>query len=463
MRPAPFEFAERLDRSLGDPNDPAGVFSYRRTLELDQHEEFPRDICALLDSLGLARYYVPAPHGGDLVDYTDLMMLGRMLSRRDFTVALAHAKTYLGAACAWTGSRREQAERLAAKVLDGQVVCLALTEEAHGADLLKGEVSAQPRGRGFRLNGEKWLINNATRGQVVCLLARTDPAGGPRGFSLLLIDKRELATESWRPLPPVRTHGVRGADISGIRFADAEVARDALVGEAGTGLETVLKSMQLTRTLCAGLSLGMADHALRVTMDFATQHRLYNRVLTDLPLAARTLATAYADLLLCEAVTLVAMRSVHCLTAEMSVVSAIVKYLVPTIIDGTITNLSGVLGARALLTQHFADGRFQKVQRDHQIVGIFDGSTHVEPGRAHQPAALAGPGLPARRGRRGRSRCGCDAGRPSARVGTQSPHAAVSTGLQPRPGPARARGRGRTARQARRGCGRRWLSGPRSC
>ena len=56
-------------------------------------------------------------------------------------------------------------------------------------------------GATWRLDGEKWLINNATRGQLMCVLARTDPAGGPRGFSLFLVDKRELADGSFRCLP----------------------------------------------------------------------------------------------------------------------------------------------------------------------------------------------------------------------------------------------------------------------
>lgn len=377
MTHPPFAFAEALDRDLGDPNDPGTLFSYRRSSEMDRHEEFPAEACARLDALGVPRYYVPAAFGGGLTDYEYLMMLIRVLARRDFTIALAHGKTYLGSACAWIGSTPEQAKELAAKVLDGDAVSLGLTEAAHGSDLLAGETSAVATASGFRIAGAKWLINNATRGQVICLLARTDPAGGARGHSLLLVDKRDLASGSYRPLPAEPTHGVRGADISGISFSGADVPESALVGELGGGLEILLKGMQVTRILCAALSLGMADHALRLTVDFAAGHRLYNRPLIDLPQAARSLALAYTDLLVAEAVTLVSTRSLQSLPAELGVVSAAVKYWVPTTVDGTIAALSRVLGARALLVDDFADGRFQKVQRDHQIVGIFDGNTHV--------------------------------------------------------------------------------------
>jgi alkylation response protein AidB-like acyl-CoA dehydrogenase len=370
-------FGERVDRVLGDPNDPDRQFSYRRCAELDRQERFPAAICAQLDTLGIPRFYVPVRFGGALGSYEDLVMLTRVIARRDCTVALAHGKTFLGSACVWLAGARSQAEQLAGEVSAGAMVSLALTEVAHGSDLLAGEVSAVATGSGFRIDGEKWLINNATRGELLCVLARTSPAGGPRGFSTLLVDKRRLAAGSHRHLPAVRTHGVRGADISGISFTGAQVPPEALVGAPGAGLEVVLKTMQVTRTLCAALSLGTADHALRLAVDFAGSHRLYGRRLIDLPQADWALTMAYADLLIAEAVTLVAARSIHALPGELSVVSAAVKYWVPTAIDGMITALSRVLGARSLLTEDFADGRFQKLQRDHRIVSIFDGNTHV--------------------------------------------------------------------------------------
>src|SRR5690606_29254778 len=107
-----------------------------------------------------------------------------------------------------------------------------------------------------RIDGEKWLINNATRGDLVCVLARTGAVGEARGHSLFLVDKHVLPPGSYRCLPKVRTHGVRGADISGIAFTGAEVPADAMVGEPGTGLEVLLKALQITRTLCGGMSLG---------------------------------------------------------------------------------------------------------------------------------------------------------------------------------------------------------------
>ncbi len=368
---AAFEYA------LGDPTDRGGAFSFARCAELDRAEEFPAAICRLLDELGLPRQYVPAEFGGGLASYEQAMQRIRLVARRDLTVAIAHGKTYLGSVPVWVGGSAAQACRLGADVLGGAVVSLGLTEPEHGSDLLASDVTATPAGAGWLVDGEKWLINNATRGDLLAVLARTADGAGPRALSLLLVDKRRLPAGSFQHSPAVRTHGIRGADISGITFTAAPVPAGAVIGPVGTGVETTLKALQLTRTMCAALSLGAADHALRLGLRFALEHRLYDRGLIDLPHARRILAEAYTDLLVAEALSLVAARSVHTLTGELSVTSALVKYFVPATVEELVGRLGQLLGARAFFTGTYADGMFQKVERDHRVVGIFDGNTLV--------------------------------------------------------------------------------------
>jgi alkylation response protein AidB-like acyl-CoA dehydrogenase len=373
---APARLAAEFDALLPD-SEGNGAFSARRCAELDRAEEFPAAICSLLDSLGLPACYVPSGLGGTLTSFENLVWLVRGLARRDLTVAVAHAKTFLGAASVWVGGDHGQAVGLARQVMAGARVCWALSEPGHGADLLAGEVTARGDGRGYLVTGAKWPVNNATLGSHACLLARTGEAGGPRGYSLLLAGKAELDPGSYRYLPKVRTHGIRGADISGIEFTGARLPEAALVGEAGTGLETVLRTLQVTRTMCAALSLGAGEHALRLATEFVAGRIIQGRPLIDRRWVRAVLARSAALLLTAEAVTIVASRAVHELPGEMSVISAVVKALVPSLIDQMIDELAELLGARSFLDCVYADGAFQKTQRDHRIVAIFDGSTVV--------------------------------------------------------------------------------------
>ncbi|MFD0507378.1 acyl-CoA dehydrogenase family protein [Streptomyces chiangmaiensis] len=327
--------------------------------------------------MGLPRLYVPAEFGGALTRYDELVAALRAVARRDLTVAIGHGKTFLGGVCMWLAGRPEQARELGADIIAGAPVSWGLTERGHGSDLLAGEMTATPEPGGFRVHGEKWMINNATRGTLLCLLVRTRPEGGPRGFSLLLADKRRLPADRWRPLPKVPTHGIRGADISGIALDDCPFPADALIGEQGAGLEIVLKALQLTRTACTALSLGAADQAVRLAEEFAARRELYGRRLIELPHVRCVLGEAYAALYAAEIVSVLAARSVHTLPEEMTVISAVAKSYVPTRVDELIAACGELLGARAFLTEVHEHGAFQKLERDHRVVGIFDGSTFV--------------------------------------------------------------------------------------
>jgi alkylation response protein AidB-like acyl-CoA dehydrogenase len=359
----------QLERVLAEQE--TGPWAPALLAELDELEQFPDDAVAVLDDSGLAGHYVLTPES----DFRETVWLIRAIARRDLTVAIAHGKTFLGAAPVWVAGTAEQGKWLAARIRGGNAVCWALTERDHGSDLLAGEVTAVETEDGWRLDGEKWLINNATRARFACVFARTGDGGG-RGFSLFLVDKERLSATTWEALPKVRTHGIRGADISGIAFHGAEVTAGALVGTAGDGVGIVLKSLQLTRIACGALSLGAADHALRLAKEFVGGRELYGRGLAQLPHVRRVLGQAATTALVAEAVSVLATRSVHALPGELSVTSAITKAYVPLIVQDMLASLAELLGARGFLTS-LPGGGFAKLERDHRICGIFDGSTVV--------------------------------------------------------------------------------------
>ncbi|GAA3734438.1 acyl-CoA dehydrogenase family protein [Salinactinospora qingdaonensis] len=373
----PANLAATLDARLGDPADRTGSFSRAHCAELDRSEEFPHAICRHLDALELPSYYIPSSLGGRLNDYEDLLYIWRTLARRDLTVAVVHAKTYLGAVSVWLAGDRDQARRLGSEIMAGRRVSWALTEPDHGSDLFASKVMASPDGSGYRISGKKWLITNASQGSYLCVLTRTDGTDNEHGHSLFLVDRSSLPADSYRLLPKVRTHGIRGADVSGIAFESAPVGRDALVGPPGSGAETVLRGFQLTRTMCTALSLGAGDQALQLATRFATERLKRDRSLIERPHVRDTLARTAALLLTAEATAIVASRCVHALTGEMSVVSAVVKALIPSLVEEMLAELAELLGTQSFLAESYAEGAFQKVQRDHRVVTIFDGSAVV--------------------------------------------------------------------------------------
>ena len=130
--------------------------------------------------------------------------------------------------------------------------------------------------------------------------------------------------------------------------------------------------------MCAGLSLGAGDTALRLAVDFALTRRLYGGSVFDIPHARSTLSNAFIDLLICDCVAISAARALQACPGQASVWSAVAKYLVPATVEKVMRDLSVVLGARFFLRDGHPWNMFQKMVRDSSIVSVFEGSTMVQ-------------------------------------------------------------------------------------
>ena len=386
-----------LEAHLGDPLDPARPLSLASAVALDEAEAFPEASVRLLEDWGFLRSFIPQEVGGALTSFDELLALMRTLSRRDLTTAISVGQTFLGAVPVWVGGTSEQKARLAGLLNAGGHAALALTEEQHGSDLLGCEVSARPQGEGYSLNGEKWLINNGSRAAALTVLARTDPAGGLGGFSLFLAER---AQAKFGALKKMKTHGIRGADISGARFDQTVVGPGALLGGLGAGLDLVLKCLQVSRVGCAAFSLGAGDTALRLTLDWAIARQLYGTRVVELGTARAALVDAFIDLLTNECLALAGTRAAHLAPEQLSIASSVVKFVVPTSVDALLRELAIVLGARHYLREGHGAGAFQKIIRDHAVVSLFDGSTAVNlDAVSRQLWRLVAPGQVAEEGR----------------------------------------------------------------
>jgi alkylation response protein AidB-like acyl-CoA dehydrogenase len=369
-----YSLAEELEGVLGNPNNPACVISFARALELDEHERFPAEAAAALDAWGFHTHHIPPEHGGRGRSFETLLALLRVVARRDLTLAIAYAETIVGAITVWVWGSPAQKQALAQSIITGSGVSLGLSEQARGSDLFGNGVTAFPDGGDYTLWGQTWLINNVARGAAIMVFAKAAAPGGSRALSLFLVERNQLDRASCAFAPKISTHGIRGADIAGIAFYGSRVPASAMVGTSGLGQESVFKSFRVSRTMCAALSLGAGDTALRLTLDFALRRSIYRRNVFALAYPRRLLVDAFLDLLMCEMLAIAAARAMHLAPTELNLWSAMVKYFVPVTIEITLSNLTVVLGARSYLREGHWHGLFQKIVRDHALMSLFDGS-----------------------------------------------------------------------------------------
>jgi alkylation response protein AidB-like acyl-CoA dehydrogenase len=369
--------AEDLERHLGDPYDPTGPMPYTRILELDEREEYPHDLVRHLRAWGAQAYGVPATHGGRAVDLQDSLILVRLVARRDATAATALSISNIAYMPIWVAGTDEQRRTYGKGITDGDTMAWALSEREHGSDIAANALTATRVPGGYRLSGEKWLIGNGTVADLVVLHARTAERGGPAGFSLFVLDKRELPEDVIGTVPDEPLHGLRGLDMSGIRLDGCLLPESRRIGREGQGVEIALQSAHTIRIQITAIALGCADTALRLAMDFATRRTLFGRRVADIAYTRRQLVDAFTDVLIADTVATGAARSLQVSPAQSSVFSAVAKYLVPTMLENTVSQLAVVLGARHYLRAHPHYGPFQKAARDLLVANFADGNTVV--------------------------------------------------------------------------------------
>lgn len=367
--------AVALDGALGNPLDDDRPGSFRRTVEADRQCRFPQKLCAAALQWGLAEHLIPEECGGRFRAVEECFALSRVLSRRDLTAAIAIGASLLASIPVWLRGTLEQKHTVADLLRENGFLSLALSERGHGADILANEVTARRAAGGWRIDGTKWLINNAGHASGATVAASTGE--GFRSLTLFLTTRAAADDAQWTPLPKIHTHGLRGSAFGGLTFSGLAAQDGDIIGKMGQGLEILLTTFQITRVMVGSFALGALDTCLRAAVSFARSRRLYGRAIIELEPVRCRLVDAYTELLIGETAAHAACRAVQLRPDQLPLMSPCVKFLVPQMAAEGIESLSVVLGARSYLAGEHWCGVAEKMRRDCAVTALFDGSAPV--------------------------------------------------------------------------------------
>jgi alkylation response protein AidB-like acyl-CoA dehydrogenase len=356
--------ADELEHRLGDPGDPGNPLGFAAAVAADELDQVAPAAEEALTAYGLNAEFVPVAEGGRLNRMDELVDVMRTVYRRDPALGLGYgASSLIASVNVWATGDADQRRAAADHLLAGRRIAVAYHELAHGNDMASTDLAARADGGQLLLTGRKEIVTNIRRAEAFVLFARTDAATGRRSHSQILVERAALPTGRFRDLPRFRSVGMRGVQLGGIEFDDCPVDASGLLGAPGQGLETAMRSFQLTRTALPAMMTAIVDTGLRVTLGHLRSRELYGRTAADLPVLRAMLAGVFADLLLCEAVASTGLRALHLLPEAASTYAAAVKYTLATTLLDAMRTLSGVLGAQFYLrdSEHAI---FQKLIRD---------------------------------------------------------------------------------------------------
>lgn len=158
---------------------------------------------------------------------------------------------------------------------------LALTEPDAGTDLQGIRTTARKDGDHYVLNGQKTWITNAVNGDVVALLAKTNPDANPRhsGMGLFIVDKPREGLSTPSKLPKA---AYRAIDTGPIYLDEVRIPADQLIGEVeGQGFYQATGGLELGRINVAARGVGMAEGALDLATSYAQTRRTMGKPISE--------------------------------------------------------------------------------------------------------------------------------------------------------------------------------------
>ncbi len=259
--------------------------------QMEETNSIPKDVLfPKFSEKGLFGLIIPAKYGGmGLTTVQYLPILAELSKVSGAVRALIHVHLTAARAIVFFG-REEQKKELLPKIATGELsVAFGITEANSGSGL-DCKTTAVKQGDNFILNGEKHLITNADFTKLFMVACYTRPRElGREAMSALLVD---IDTPGFTNERMPHLMGCKGLGHGILTFKDCVVPVKNVLGEEGQGLAIFLGELEASRVFVAASSLGTAERALELSLDYAKQ-----RVTFGKPIASReSIRTLLADM-----------------------------------------------------------------------------------------------------------------------------------------------------------------------
>jgi alkylation response protein AidB-like acyl-CoA dehydrogenase len=278
-----------VQRTLFEPEHEALRQSVREFL--DRHvrpryedfiaaRSFPRDLWIEAGKQGFLGLQVPEEYGGGGVadDYRFTAVMAEELAGVSMALGSClgiHAD--INAPYLTELTTPEQRQRWLPKYCTGELVtAIGMTEPGGGSDLAALKTTAVRDGDVFVLNGSKTFITNGFTADLVIVAARTDPAKGAKGISLLAVETGMPGFTRGRKLDKV---GQEESDTAELFFDNVRVPVTNLIGELDRGFIHMMQRLPQERIGAAVSNLAHARAILAETLVYAKERKAFGQAI----------------------------------------------------------------------------------------------------------------------------------------------------------------------------------------
>ena len=270
-----------------------------RADDIDQSNEFPRDLWPQLGDLGLLGITVSEEYGGAGLGYLAHTVVMEEVSRGSASVGLSYgAHSNLCVNQIFRNGTEDQKQRYLPPLISGEHVgALAMSEPDAGSDVVSMRLRADKLGDRYVLNGSKMWITNGPEADTLVVYAKTDPQAGSRGITAFLV---EHGFPGFNPANNLDKLGMRGSSTSELVFEDCEIPEENVLGEEGRGVAVLMSGLDFERLVLTGGPLGIMQSCLDAVVPYVHQREQFGQPIGEFQLIQAKLADMYTALSACQ-------------------------------------------------------------------------------------------------------------------------------------------------------------------
>jgi len=265
-----FQLTEEHDMVRGMVRDFVEKEVAPRAQEIDEKDEFPRDIFHRMGELGLLGLPFPEEYGGCGGDFMSLVIALEEIARASGSLAIIlDAHTSLCCEPLFLFGTEEQKRTYLISLARGERIgAFGLTEPGAGSDAGATRTRAVRDGDEWVINGQKIFITNGSVADVVVITAKTEPERGTRGISAFIIEK---GTPGFQLGRDEKKMGLKGSVTSQLFFESCRIPVDNLLGEENAGFRQFLITLDAGRVAIAAMAVGLAQGAFERAVAYAKE------------------------------------------------------------------------------------------------------------------------------------------------------------------------------------------------
>ena len=291
-----------IERTLFQPDHQAFADSFRRFIdkEVTPHHAawedqgyVAREVWSQAGANGFLCMSLPEEYGGAGADKLYSVAQMELLSAGSYSgIGFGLHNEIVAPYILHYGTEAQKRKYLPQMASGAMVGAIAMSEPAAGSDLqgIKTTAIKSADGSHYVLNGSKTFITNGWHADLVIVVAKTDPAAGAKGTSLLLVERGMPGFEKGQRLKKM---GMKAQDTSELFFNDVKVPAENLLGGPameGRGFICLMEQLPWERLQIAITAVAAAQAAIDWTLDYVKQRKVFGQSVASFQNTRHTLA-----------------------------------------------------------------------------------------------------------------------------------------------------------------------------